>query len=78
MTKPNEVRQKCDGGFYNVKVIFGGLMTDDDEKFEEGRILELNEFINEPLKIVKGDRVIGWGELVVFDESFGIKVVKAV
>ena len=78
VTKPNEVKQKCDGGFYNVKVIFGGLMTEENEKIEEGCILELNEFVNEPLKIVRHNRVIGWGELVVVDESFGVKVVKAV
>ncbi len=62
--------------FYNAKVIMGGCMTDSDEKFEEGRILELNEYSDESLKIVKDGKVLAVGEAVVIDENFGIKVKK--
>lgn len=62
--------------FYNAKVIMGGCMTDSDEKFEEGRLLELNEYSDESLKILKDGKVIAVGEAVVIDENFGIKVKK--
>lgn len=62
--------------FYNAKVILGGCMTEDDEKFEEGRLLELNESSGDNLKLVKDGKVIAYGEAVVIDENFGFKVKK--
>jgi len=75
-TKPEEIKEKIDDGFYNTKVIFGSRITDDNFKFDEGTILELDEFIAAPIRIEKEGITIGWGELVVMDESFAVKVTK--
>ena len=63
---------------YNTKVIYGSRITDCDFKFNEGNILELSEYNSEPVKIVKNDKLIGYGEIVVMDESFGVKVLEVV
>ncbi len=78
VTNQDNLEPKEDDGFYNTKVIFGGRIVQDDYKFEDGCILELNEYIGEPIKIVKGGKIIGYGELVVADESFAIKVTEVV
>ena len=75
-TKPEEIDEKIDDGFYNTKVIFGSRITDDDFKFDEGIILKLSENIANPIRIEKDGKTIGWGELVVIDESFAVKVTK--
>ena len=75
-TKLEKIEERIDDGFYNTKVIFGSRITDDDFKFDEGCILELNEYIGDPIKIVKEGKLIGWGELVVINESFAVKVMK--
>lgn len=77
-TKPEEIEEKIDDGFYNTKVIFGGRITDDDCKFDEGTILELSENIEAPIRIEKDGKTIGWGELVVMDGSFAVKVTKVI
>ena len=64
--------------FYNTKVIFGGCIVSEDYKFQEACILELNEYIGAPLRIVKDGKTIGWGEVVVADENFAVKVTKVV
>lgn len=64
--------------FYNTKVIFGGCITEDNFKFDDGSILELDEYFLDPVKIVKDGKIIGWGKVVVVDERFGIKVTKVV
>ena len=78
VTKPESLEQKTDNGFYNTKVIFGSRITDENFKFDEGTILELNENIADPVRIVKDEKTIGWGELVVIDESFGVKVLEVI
>ncbi len=78
VTKPENLEQKTDDGFYNTKVIFGSRITDDSFKFNEGTILELNENIADPVRIVKDGKTIGWGELVVINESFGVKVLEVI
>lgn len=77
-TKPEEIEEKIDDGFYNTKVIFGSRITDDDFKFDEGIILELSENIEAPIRIEKDGKTIGWGELVVMDESFAVKITKMI
>ena len=77
-TKPEEIDEKIDDGFYNTKVIFGSRITDDDFKFDEGIILELSENIANPIRIEKDGKTIGWGELVVMDESFAVKVTRVI
>ena len=76
VTKPDELEAHKDDDFYNTKVIFGGRITDDDFEFDEGCILELDEYIFDPVKIVKDGKTIGRGEVVVVGESFAVKVTK--
>lgn len=76
VTNQDKLEERIDDGFYNAKVIFGSRIVKDDYKFDEGCILELAECINNPLKIIKENKVIGYGELVILDESFAIKVTK--
>ncbi len=64
--------------FYNTKIIYGGCSTEAEEKFGEGRILELREWWNEPAKVVKDNKVIAYGEILVMDESFGVKITEVV
>ena len=76
VTKQDEIEERIDDGFYNTKVIFGSRIVKDDYKFDEGCILELAECISDPLKIIKNNKIIGYGELVILDESFAVKVIK--
>ena len=76
VTKQDEIEERIDDGFYNTKVVFGSRIVKDDYKFDEGCILELTECVSDPLKIIKNNKVIGFGELVILDESFAIKVTK--
>ena len=76
VTNPEGLEQKIDDGFYNTKVIFGSRITDENFKFDEGTILELDENIADPVRIIKDGKTIGWGELVVMDESFAVKVTE--
>jgi flagellar motor switch protein FliM len=76
VTKQDEIEERTDDGFYNTKVIFGSRIVKDDYKFDEGNILELVECISDPLKIIKNNKIIGYGELVILDESFAVKVTK--
>ena len=76
VTKQDEIEERTDDDFYNTKVIFGSRIVKDDYKFDEGCILELAECISDPLKIIKDNKIIGYGELVILDESFAIKVIK--
>ena len=39
-TNPDKLEEKNETDFYNTKVIFGGRITPDDYKFEEGCILD--------------------------------------
>lgn len=76
VTNQDKLEERKEDDFYNTKVIFGGRIIPDDFKFNEGCILELDEYISEPIKIEKDGKLIGWGELVVIDENFAIKVTK--
>ena len=76
VTNQDQLEERKEDNFYNTKVILGGRITGDDFKFNEGCILELNEYTGDPIKIVKDGKLLGWGELVVVDESFAIKVTK--
>lgn len=77
-TKSYEIEEKVDDGFYNTKVIFGSCITDENFKFDESYILQLDENICDPLRIEKDGKTIGWGELVVVDESFALKVTQVI
>ena len=75
-TNPDKLEEKNEIDFYNTKVIFGGRITPDDYKFEEGCILELWEYNCKPIKIEKAGKTIGLGEIVVVGEHFGVKVTQ--
>lgn len=75
-TNPDKLEERNETDFYNAKVIFGGRITPDDYKFEEGCILELWEYNCEPIKIEKAGKTIGLGEIVVVGENFGVKVTQ--
>lgn len=64
--------------FYNTRIIYGGCTTTPDEKFGEGRILELIEWWNEPAKIIKDNKVIAYGEICVVGENYGVRIKKVV
>lgn len=62
----------------DVAPIYGGCSTEAEEKFGEGRILELREWWNEPAKVIKDNKVIAYGEILVMDESFGVRISEVV
>lgn len=64
--------------FYNTKIIFGGCITEPEEKFCEGRILEMREWWNEPARVIKDNKIIAYGEILVMDESYGVKITEVV
>ena len=76
VTNQDKLEEKSEDDFYNTKVVFGGRIMPDDFKFDEGCILELNEYIGDPIKIEKDGKTIGRGELIVVDENFAIKVTE--
>lgn len=78
VTNQDKLEEKNEDNFYNTKVIFGGRIMPDDYKFNEGCILELNEYIGDPIKIEKDGNIIGRGELIVVDENFAIKVTEVI
>jgi len=42
----------------------------------EGTILELDSICGEPVTLLAAGKPIAWGEVVVIDESFGIRVTE--
>ena len=62
--------------FYNAKVIFGQCKTADNEEYWEGKILELDQFIDEKVKVVVGNKVIALGEFCVRDENICVKITQ--
>lgn len=41
-------------------------------------VSELREWWNEPTKVIKGNKVIAYGEILVMDESFGVRITEVV
>lgn len=67
--------------FYNAKVIFGSCATFENEngkaiKLKEEAIFKLDEEVGALAKIVKNDKTIAFGEIVIINESFGIRITK--
>lgn len=73
-----ELEEKNFDKFLNALVIFGTSKTADNLEFDRGCIVPLNENIIEPVKIIKNNRVISYGEIVIPDENFCVKVTKVV
>lgn len=74
----SDLEEKKFDDFLNTRVIFGCSKTADNIEFGEGCIVPLNEDILEPVKIIKNNRIIGYGEIVIPDENFCVKVTKVV
>ncbi len=64
--------------FYNTRVIFGSCTTAPDQDYGEGSILQFTEYRNDPAKIIKDNKVIGYGELCMFNEKIGVKIKEVV
>ena len=73
-----ELEEKNFDKFLNALVIFGTSKTADNLEFDRGWIVPLNENIIEPVKIIKNNRIISYGEIVIPDENFCVKVTKVV
>ena len=74
----SDLEEKKFDDFLNTRVIFGCSKTADSIEFGEGCIVPLNEDILEPVKIIKNNKIIGYGEIVIPDENFCVKVTKVV
>jgi flagellar motor switch protein FliN len=42
----------------------------------EGTIIELDTLAGEPVEVRAGGETIAWGEVVVIDENFGVRVTR--
>ena len=42
----------------------------------EGTIVELNSICGEPVTLLAAGKPIAWGEVVIIDENFGIRVTE--
>jgi flagellar motor switch protein FliN/FliY len=45
-------------------------------KITEGTVIELESLAGEPVQLRASGKLIGYGEVVVIDEQFGIRVTK--
>jgi flagellar motor switch protein FliN/FliY len=61
-----------------VEVVLGGttLSLEDFSSLGPGSILELNRIAGEPVDLVAAGNKIALGEVVIIDESFGIRITK--
>lgn len=59
-----------------LQVVLGGASTTVDElaRFGEGTIIELDKLAGEPVELHAGGELVAYGEVVVIDESFGIRL----
>lgn len=73
-----DVETPKEENFYNARIIFGGCNTEAEEQFGEGRVLELREWWNEPARVIKDNKVIAYGDILVINENFGIKITEVV
>ncbi len=62
----------------NVSVEIGktNITLDDILKLEDGSIIRLNNNASEPIDIIVDDIPIAKGEVIIIDESFGIRLVE--
>lgn len=63
-----------------VMVVLGktSLMIEDLLSIGEGSVLELDKMAGEPVELFVHDRLVAYGEVVVVDERFGVKVLEMV
>lgn len=63
-----------------VQVVLGrtSMMVQDLIHLGEGSILELDKLAGEPVELMVHDRLVAYGEVIVVDERFGVKVLELV
>jgi flagellar motor switch protein FliN/FliY len=44
--------------------------------FGEGTIVELDKLAGEPVEMYAGEKLIAYGEVVVVDENFGVRITE--
>ena len=59
-----------------VEVVLGGntLSLEELETMSEGTIIELTRLAGEPVDVRAGGELVAYGEVVVIDENFGVRV----
>lgn len=76
---PNRIEMLLDV-MLDLTVVFGSTRKTVREllSFGEGSIIELDKYIDEPLEIFVNNKLIGYGEVVVVDENFGVRITSLV
>lgn len=61
-----------------MKAIFGKTKVNVKELFEmnPGKVLELDKFPDEPVELYINNKFVGYGEIVVVDDMFGIRLLE--
>lgn len=62
----------------NLNVVFGRTKKSIKEilTFGTGTVIELDEFVDEPLEIYVNNKLIAYGEVVAVDEKYGVRVTR--
>lgn len=63
-----------------IEVILGKteLSVMDISRIGDGSIIQLDSFAGEPIPLRAADEIIAYGEVVVIDEHFGIRVTRLI
>lgn len=63
-----------------IQVVLGGAewTLADLARIEEGTIVELDRLAGEPVDLLAAGQLIAKGEVVVIDESFGLRITEVV
>ncbi|MFW5826393.1 MAG: FliM/FliN family flagellar motor switch protein [bacterium] len=63
-----------------VEVVLGGNTVSVEQlgTLGEGTIIELTKLAGEPVDVRAGGELVGYGEVVVIDENFGVRVTQLV
>lgn len=61
-----------------LQVVLGGreLSLHELSRIGEGTIIALDRLAGEPVAVVASGNQIAWGEVVVIDENFGIRITE--
>lgn len=63
-----------------ISVLLGSCFHPDEviKNFINGTILELNTYAGYPSPVIKNGKIVGYGEIVVVDDNFGVKISELV
>lgn len=64
----------------DVTLRFGGrqMLLHDVLELAPGSVLELDRHIDDPVELLVGGKVIAWGEVVVVDGNYGLRITRLV